>query len=137
MTSQILLSLNDISSSKHSIGLNLIVPPILDVARLSCRTVVTCCTEKLAPFPSFQELFQRLITIILKKQLITIVHLEVANIKIDIEIEIPNQTTFCLALNPLYKPCKKRKGLKPTEHEFQVSRKDCGMCMLDDLFMIL
>lgn len=47
--------------SKRPIFLRVLIPPMLDTARITVRTIVTATNEKLIPFPTMAELTYRLI----------------------------------------------------------------------------
>jgi hypothetical protein len=48
-------------SLDRPLHLKIVVPPMIDAARLTCRTVVTKTVDKSFPFPTLKELLHRLV----------------------------------------------------------------------------
>ena len=46
----------------HTVGWSVFYPPVLDVIRIATRTVIIQSPYKLSPFPTFQELYEKLLT---------------------------------------------------------------------------
>ena len=49
-------------SNDRSVSWSIFYPPILDTIRIATRTAVIQSPYKLAPFPTFEELYERLLT---------------------------------------------------------------------------
>lgn len=47
---------------ESSIFLRVLIPPMLDTARITARTIVTNTNEKTIPFPTMSELTSRILT---------------------------------------------------------------------------
>ena len=58
----ICVDLDERGVGQRSIFLRLLIPPMLDTARITVRTIVTGTNEKIIPFPTMAELTLRLLT---------------------------------------------------------------------------
>jgi hypothetical protein len=47
----------------RTVGWSVFYPPVLDVIRIAARTMVIKSAYKLSPFPTFEELYEKLLTI--------------------------------------------------------------------------
>ena len=75
---------------QRSIFLRLLIPPMLDTARITVRTIVTRTNEKIIPFPTMAELTLRLLTheLLKARQLNIVSDVTVAEIQVQ-ELFLP------------------------------------------------
>mmetsp|Transcript_5065 Transcript_5065/g.5187 ORF Transcript_5065/g.5187 Transcript_5065/m.5187 type:complete len:524 (+) Transcript_5065:187-1758(+) len=112
---------------KRPTFLIVVIPPMLDTARVTTRTIITSNNEKSFSFPSITDLIQRLLGDILRINGVNIVHdVSTAEIQVTVTALIPNQTEFCQAIYSDYRHRKKKKrfGETTTGDLFEVSRTD-------------
>lgn len=82
LASQIITSISSAYSSDESFGLNILIPPVLDIARMTARAVVYAAPQKQSGFPNFKELLQRILTSALKDHL-RLAELSAATIRVE------------------------------------------------------
>lgn len=76
--------LDDRGVDQRSIFLRVLIPPMLDTARITVRTLVTRTNEKIIPFPTMAELTLRLLTheLVKTRQLNIVSDVTVAEIQV-------------------------------------------------------
>lgn len=112
---------------KRPTFVNVIIPPMLDTARITTRTVITSNNEKSFSFPSITDLVQRLLSDSLRSNGVNVANdISVAEIQVTVTAMITNQTEFCQAICSDYhhKKKKKRFGETVTVDLFEVTRTD-------------
>lgn len=81
LASQIIASVSCTYSPEESFGLNILIPPVLDIARMTARAVVYAAPQKQSGFPNFKELLQRVLTSALKDH-VRLAELSAATIRV-------------------------------------------------------
>ena len=125
---------------KRNVFISVIVPPVLDLARLTLRLVVTGQKEKSFPFPTMSDLLQRLLSILLSVSLngsdsmIIVDDVSLAEVQVNVSINFDNQEDFCRSVYDGYKHKNKKRRcgevFLSTGTEFEVSRADSDSVLL-------
>lgn len=121
-----------------TIGLNMTIAPVFDACRVAARTIVTMETEKIAPFPSFNDLFPIILAdLIAKKSDLKLVKLADAEVKLDLLGHYGQNGDANILSTVLYPEFKSRKpkrkrgvqNLDP-EEQFELTRNDSDKVLI-------
>jgi hypothetical protein len=99
----------DIASSPLEISFIIKLPPVFDLARITSRFVICKTLDKSLAIPSFEELFVRVLTILLSKEYLIKENKNNSKVIITLESDVDNQSDFCLAINENFHHKNKRK----------------------------
>jgi hypothetical protein len=128
---------------RRPVYVNVVVPPAVDLARLTARLLVTRTAERTFSFPPLFQVVQRLVGLLLgRDQRLAAAPLRVvddaalADLQVDLVLDMPHQTELCQAVHPAFKHKTKRRRLGEVVLEdgdddaFEVSRTDADRILL-------
>lgn len=99
----------DISKSPLTISFTITLPPVFDLARITARLIICKTLDKSLAIPSFEELFIRILTILLSKEYDIKENKNHSKVIITIEYDVDNESELCFVLNEKFHHKNKRK----------------------------
>ena len=129
-------------TTNESFALNILIPPILDIARMTARSVVYASPQKQSGFPNFKELLQRVLTSALKDQF-RLADLSTGSIRvlnssyffcnctqIDVEALFDQHAEYAHSIMPSFVATRKRKLIGEVcsdKERYDFNQKDSGI----------
>ena len=128
---------------RRPVFVNVVVPPAVDLARLTARLLVTRTAERTFSFPPLFQVVQRLVGLLLARDprlatapLRVVDDAAMADLQVDVLLDLPHQTELCRAVHPAFKHKTKRRRLGEVvldggdDDAFEVSRTDADRILL-------